>query len=626
MINDTARNDSHDKSDMLKIPAPLNIPRHLINKLNTNTPLTITLVGRPNVGKSSLFNRFLHRQHGALTFDRPGVTRDRNYGDFRDLNDELKGTGHTVQLVDTGGFWGEVNTPSGQSAKSGKGQLYLNPHNLKRNTDPLQKEISPKEQDLFERMVSHIQKAIEESLLVCLVVDGRQGLHPYDEVLMKVARNFGKEVIVLVNKMDSFKQEGLEADFFRLGVGSEHIFPISAAHGVGVDDVLRFMKKLIKAQNFLKINSGENQDQDQDQAEPVIMKAAISESNEKDVFAKLAIIGTPNSGKSTLLNYLLKEERALVAPFPGTTLDPINGYFDLFIGRSPEDFEKKKASIPVEQTLLELEEDDEEQLLDEVQVPVQVEKKEKKGEFWRTLKIVDTAGIRRKGQIIDDLEKLSVMGSMKSIDECDVVVYMVDAQIGITHQDSRLCEIILDKGKSLIIALNKMDLLERQLKSEKRQFSHDEKDTIQVLMKSWQEDMKDKVIWMKYCPIVTISAKTGKNIKRLKETLAKVLIHRKKPLPTGKLNRVLTDLVDKHSVDMPHSRGKKFKVKYASVVSQNPLTILIFSNLVKEMPPTYRRYLENGIREAFKLKGTPVRLIFRKPEQKQRMESDLAGD
>jgi len=217
---------------------------------------------------------------------------------------------------------------------------------------------------------------------------------------------------------------------------------------------------------------------------------------------------------------------------------------------------------------------------------------------WRTIKLVDTAGIRKQKNVHGFIESQSVIRSLKAITDSDVVIYMVDATVGITHQDRRLCDIALEKGKSLILCLNKIDLVKMNFQDRKKR-------------KEWTEDLRHKIPWLDFCELITISAKQGGHINFLKQNLAKTVIIRHKKLGTGELNRVITELVDRNPIIVKHSRGARFKVKYASMIKASPPTFLLFSNKSKNIPDNYRRYLVNGIRKNFELINTPVHLIFR---------------
>ena len=212
--------------------------------------------------------------------------------------------------------------------------------------------------------------------------------------------------------------------------------------------------------------------------------------------------------------------------------------------------------------------------------------------------MVDTAGIRRQKSVYGFIEEQSVYRSLKAISEADVIIYMVDVTIGITHQDRRLCDIALEKGKSLIICLNKVDLISETINDPMKK-------------REWLIDMRSKIPWLAYCELITISAKKGKHLTSLKESLRKTLLIRNQKVTTGKLNKTLTSLVDKFPVMIDKKKGTRFRVKYASMLKSTPPTFLVFSNKSKGIPPNFRKYLTSGLRREFQMINTPIHLIFR---------------
>lgn len=550
-----------------------------------NTSIVISIIGRPNVGKSSIFNRLMQSQFKAITFDKPGVTRDRHYG-ILELEDV------SSILIDTGGFYPTTIEASGNTLEEKNFNQF------------------------FNIMKDQAKIAIDESDLVLLVVDAREGVNPFDQSITEYIRRTKKEFWVIVNKVDSSKQEGAEIDFYNLGVDESQLMPVSAAHGLGFTDLRDRLKKTIiekqQTKDFESLQSG-------------VIPAS-------DVVANVALIGAPNAGKSTLLNRLLGSERALVSDIPGTTVDPIEGYFELYFGDDVDHLKNQQNDFLDQATLNEIE--NEEEVTEEsddveafaseevssdpemdsleykiFEAPIDSELElsedlpevvEEKAEFksWRTIKIVDTAGIRKQKSVDGFIETQSVIRSLRSITDSDVVIFMVDATIGITHQDRRLCDIAIEKGKSLILCLNKIDLLRVNFQDGKKR-------------KAWLEEMRDNIPWLNFCELITISAKHGSHVNYLKMSLVKTIIIRHKKLGTGELNRAVTELVDRHPISIKNTRGLRFKIKYASMIKAAPPTILLFSNKSKNIPENYRKYLQNGLRAKFNLVNTPIHLIFR---------------
>ncbi len=628
---------------------------------NYKRSMVISLIGRPNVGKSTIFNRLMKKAHKAITFDKPGVTRDRHYGiaTFSEL-------GHAEPvdaiMVDTGGFY---------------------PQKIEENVPKKRDQIMNK---FFNIMTEQAKTAIHESDLILFVVDSREGVLPYDEIIADYIRKEKKPFWVLVNKYDTDKQEGEELEFYSLGIGEEEMFKLSAEHGLGLLDLrLRLHKEILKFEK------------EKTQEISLLQKGVTPREK---VVARLSLIGAPNAGKSTLLNLLLGSQRALVSDIPGTTVDPIEGFFDLFFGKqahelddevafakndnllfqqyeefrsnnadlyqsltqsynleeegtkgnplydeedylSPEtplyvdedesddinldealsDEELTKYDNEVYETVFtsdlegaefsdedeEYSEEDSEELEAQMQdetsedFSAEVEKEKSSGSQWRSLHLVDTAGIRRQKSVEGFIEQQSVYRSLRCITESDIVIVMIDATIGISHQDRRLLDIALEKGKSVIVCLNKVDLLREKLVDE-------------AAKKEWIQDLRDSVPWLYYCDLIPISAKYGRHIGQLKECIKKTILVRNRNIGTGVLNRYVYQLVENHPVAIKNSGGKRFKVKYASMLKSNPPTFLFFTNLSKGIPDNYQSYLKNGLRKEFAFDNTPIHLIFRSGE------------
>ncbi len=582
--------------------------------------MVISLIGRPNVGKSSLFNRLMKKQHKAITYDTPGVTRDRHYG-IASFNDADTDMPRDAILVDTGGFYPD------QIDETAKDQKEANANKF------------------FNIMTEHAYQAIDESDLVLFVVDVREGALPFDKTIADYIRKSKKKLWLIVNKFDSEGQRGDEIDFYSLGIDYENMHCVSAAHGLGMDSLREDLHK-----ELLSFT-----DSSQVLASTVLQKGVTPR---EQVVSKLAIIGAPNAGKSTLLNLLIGSNRALVSDIAGTTVDPIEGFFDLYFGNDAakldessnynsdnhlyqqyEDFRKNnpelyeslvksyntEEEIDGEMSDEDLEEfdsqnekyisDENERIYDQVfnesdsdeledlqdspsSSDSSEQQQEQEGSHWRSIHIVDTAGIRKQKSIDDFIESQSVYRSLRCITEADVCIYMIDAQKGVSHQDKRLLDIAIEKGTSVIVCLNKIDLIADKIR--------DPKDR-----KEWLEDIRYTMPWLSYCDVLPISAKNKRGIKRLKKALVKTILIRKQQLPTGALNRFVFDLIERHPIILKGSRGRRFRIKYASQIKTSPPTFLFFTNKSKGVPENYRRYIKNGLRKVFPLDNTPVHLIFR---------------
>lgn len=595
--------------------------------------MVVSIIGRPNVGKSTIFNRLMKKQYLAMTHDQPGVTRDRHYGIMKlDELYEGKLAEEEIILVDTGGFYPD--------------KIEIDPKK-KNNVDPF-----------FNIMADHAKIAINESDLVLFVVDVREGLLPFDKGICDYIRSVKKPFWLLLNKFDSEKQEGEQYDFYNLGLGDEDMHRLSAEHNRGFNDLReKLMLELKKFEKNAEIKEALEDEHLQNGVKP-----------RNDVVASVAIIGAPNAGKSTLLNCLVGAQRALVSEIAGTTVDPIEGYVDLYFGPdidilSSQDnaFRKDNTKIyeemkkfaqsgdidldnPDDEDLTEnekkiyiefgateefkgfAEEEEEtrgaadfnydesntgEDYFSEKQILSEIENNwnapEEKPEHlehaqhvnrWRSIKLVDTAGIRKAKLVDGFIETQSVYRSLRAISETDVVLFMIDATLGITHQDRRLIDIALEKGKSLIVCLNKIDLLREIFADAKKK-------------KEWTQNLRDQVPWLGFCQLVTISAQKNRNINYLREAIKRTIVIRNRKIPTGALNRCLSTLTEKNPVIVKRTSGARFKIKYASMLKSSPPTFLIFSNKSQGIPDNYRRYLVNGLRHEFDLTNTPVHLIFR---------------
>lgn len=583
----------------------------------------VSIIGRPNVGKSTVFNRLMRQAKLAMTHDQPGVTRDRHYG-ILSLQ-EGAGDDQEVILVDTGGFYPQ--------------KIEIDPK-IKNNIDPF-----------FNIMADHARLAIEESDLVLFVVDVREGLSPFDLGIREFIRKQQKPVWIIANKYDTDKQSGDEVDFFQLDIDADDLLLVSAEHNRGINDLR------LRLWNFAGKFDGI--------ADPEMIQKGVKPAH--DVVSNVAIIGAPNAGKSTLLNALVGAQRALVSEIAGTTVDPIEGYIDLFFGE--EAMELKTQENPFRKDGMELYEEmkayankgvvldldvDEDGVDDRVYIefgkmapelgllpeaeeekastfetttpvadfdmseyfndaaletaldvgsatPTDLELEEaRRGtvDGFRSIKLVDTAGIRRSKKVEGFIEEQSVYRSLRAITASDVVIFMVDSTLGITHQDRRLLDIALEKGKSLVICLNKIDLLRDTFANPKKK-------------KEWLEDLKFKIPWLGFCQLITISAKQNRNIGYLKGALRHTVLVRHRKISTGQLNKSIATLIDRNPVVVNRTGGTRFKVKYASMIKSSPPTFLLFTNKSQGIPEHYRRYLVNGLRQDFSILNTPIHLIFR---------------
>ena len=596
--------------------------------------MVVSIIGRPNVGKSTIFNRLMKKQYLAMTHDQPGVTRDRHYGilNLEELVDDEVQSAELI-LVDTGGFYPD--------------KIEIDPNRKKNNVDPF-----------FNIMADHAKIAIDESDLVLFIVDVRDGLLPFDQGICSYIRSTKKPFWLLMNKFDSEKQEGDQFDFYNLGLDEDQMYRLSAEHNRGFGDLRDNLIRQVKKMNA-ELNEKTAEEHIQSGVKP-----------RHDVVSSVAIVGAPNAGKSTLLNCLIGSQRALVSDIAGTTVDPIEGYVDVFFGPDVEILNAQENAFRKDNTALYEEMksfadsgainyvdfDDEEDLtenekkiyvefgeteayrsfqdeevestggsdfsfdesnmgkdlFDEADIVKEIERnwnhtpevinEEELDPLyvnrWRSIKLVDTAGIRKAKLVDGFIETQSVYRSLKAISESDVVVFMVDATLGITHQDRRLIDIALEKGKSLIVCLNKIDLLREIFADAKKK-------------KEWIQNLRDDVPWLGFCQLVTISAQKNQNVNYLREAMKRTIVIRNKKIPTSALNRTLTSLTEDNPVVIKKTNGVRFKVKYASMLKSSPPTFLIFANKSQGIPENYRRYLVNGLRKQFDLTNTPVHLIFR---------------
>jgi len=449
----------------------------------------VALVGRPNVGKSTLFNRLVGERM-AVTDEIPGTTRDR-------IQSTFDWRGITFNVVDTGGI--EVYQPKGT-----------------RDTAPLAEGSA----EFVPQIKSQALLAVEEADVIIMVVDAEQGITAADEEIAEILRRTRKPVLVAANKADHHKHIDNAVEFYALGLG-EQVYAISAIHGLGVGDLLDGVVDSLADVSELTI-----EDEDDDRL-------------------KIAIVGRPNVGKSSLLNKLLGEDRAIVSEIAGTTRDAIDTEIQ-FHGES--------------------------------------------------VVLIDTAGIRRRGRIEPGVEKFSVVRSMKAIDRADVVLLLIDATQGITEQDQHIGGYVMEAGRSIILIVNKWDAVEK-----------DSQTAIE-----FERSLRTKFDFLPNPPILFISALTGQRIHQVLETAHRVWEGRHFRIPTSDLNRVVRDAMQRHT---PPIRGtRRLKIMYASQVAIDPPVMLFHVNDPRLVHFTYKRYLENRIREEYAFEGTPIRMSFRPRE------------
>ena len=458
----------------------------------------IGIVGRPNVGKSTLFNRLVGGRP-ALVHDTPGLTRDRRYGEF-----DYFGT--SLRVVDTGGLDPEAERP-------------------KDGGDPIGAGIH-----------RQAMLAIGESDALVLVVDGRAGITAIDHDLAKQLRATGKPIFLAVNKVDHPNRDDLIHDFHELGLGAP--WPVSAAHGRGIDALVEAIVNAV-APVPASLGLGEetvNED-DEDNFDPDDTADEVDE----DAPLRVAFVGRPNAGKSSLTNRLLGEERSLVHDVPGTTTDPVDTPFSI-------------------------------------------------GD--RNYILVDTAGIRRKARIDVDIEKLSVTMAIGQIDRADVVVLVIDAELGPAEQDARIAGMVEQAGRALVIALNKSDRLHGD-----------------AAKATLREQTKDTFHFMPWAPTVLLSAQRGDGVDRLLDLVEQVAREHRKRIQTAELNKFFASVVEQMPPPLHH--GHAVRIYYITQATARPPTFVLWANKPDGLAPSYKRFIANRLREAYGFRGTPLRIAIK---------------
>jgi len=452
--------------------------------------ITVAIIGRPNVGKSTLFNRLVG-QRLALVDDTPGVTRDRREG-------EANLFGLEFRVIDTAGLE-EVFDAS-----------------------------------LEGRMRAQTERAVGEADLALLVIDARAGITALDEHFARWLRRSGKPVALVANKCEGREAEAGLTDAYSLGLGQA--IPISAEHGLGMSDLYDAVAAVAKEDGEAEPGLPEGDAEGEGEGEE-------GQGQEAGGVLQLAVVGRPNVGKSTLINKLLGEERLLTGPEAGITRD----------------------SIAVEWSW--------------------------KG---RPLRLVDTAGLRRKARVVEKIEKLSTQDTLRAIRFAQVVVLLLDVEEGLEKQDLTIARMVVDEGRALVIGVNKWDACRER----------------DAALAGIHDRLQRSLPQTRGIPVVTLSALQGHNIDALLQAVFQAYDVWNRRVPTADLNRWLEAVTASHPP--PAVNGRRVRLKYMTQAKTRPPTFAVFVSKPQELPPSYLRYLENGLREAFDLPGTPIRLNFRK--------------
>lgn len=437
----------------------------------------VAIVGRPNVGKSALFNR-LSQSRIAIVKDEPGVTRDRIYAD-------VDWQGRRFTLIDTGGLQPGV------------------------------------EQGFAPSIARQVEVAIEEADVILMLVDARAGLSATDEEIAAILRRYNKPVILAANKVDSGDLSSLIFPFYELGFGDP--LPVSAEHGLGTGDLLDAIVQHLPPAN---------------------------QSTETEDRIKIAIVGKPNVGKSSIINRLLGDDRVIVSDVPGTTRDAVDVKWDSDYGR---------------------------------------------------FTFIDTAGMRRRTRVDTAVEYYSVVRARRALERADVAVVVFDASNRLSDQDKRIAGLAVNAGRAILLVGNKWDVLQTQ---------HEGELPPDQLLALWETEVKQALPRIHFAPVIAVSALTGKGIQRLPGLIKEVYENYTRHIATSSLNRVVREALDRHSP--PSVKGRQLKIQYVTQVRTGPPAFIFFVNDPELVPANYRQYLENRLRAAYPLHGTPIRLVFRR--------------
>lgn len=431
----------------------------------------VAIVGRPNVGKSTLFNRLIEKRQ-AIMDDVSGVTRDRHYG-------YAEWCGKFFTVIDTGGY------------------------------------VTGSEDKFESEIRKQVKLAIDEASAVIFMVDCKDGLTGFDKEFANVLRTSKKPIFLAANKADTPEKTLLSAEFYELGLDGE-VFPVSAENGSGTGELLDEVVKVFPSEGVEDPDAG---------------------------IPKIAIVGRPNVGKSSFLNALLGTERSIVTDEAGTTRDAIHSYYKM---------------------------------------------------FGKNFILIDTAGVRKKGKVRDDIEFYSVLRSLKALEECDVCIVIIDAERGVEAQDVNLISLAQRQGKGMVLMVNKWDLIEKDSKTSEK----------------FKKEIYEKIAPIDYIPVLFASVINKQRIYQVMEKAVAVYDNKTKKVPTSKLNDTILPLIERNPP--PSIKGKMIQIKYITQVNARFPSFAFFCNLPQYIQPSYQRFLENRIREHFDFEGVPVRLIFRK--------------
>jgi GTP-binding protein len=487
--------------------------------------MVIAIVGRPNVGKSALFNRIV-RKRIAIVHDEPGVTRDR-------ITVQAEWNGRTFTLIDTGG----IGLLRGEKA-----------------TDVI-----------TQAALQQVELAIESSDVIIFVVNVQEGIVPLDHEVAERLRQFRKPTFLVVNKVDDYRAEHALGEFEELGF--QAVFPVSAIHGTGIDDLMDAAMKALPGPGQAQESAAAETDSQGD-SETGEEEAPIEPTEVIKGPLKIAIVGRPNVGKSSIINSLTQSERVIVSPIPGTTRDAVD-------------------------------------------VPFEVETEGVRQQYI----LIDTAGVRQERRIDNSIEFFSVKRTEESIARADLVVFVIDAEAGVTAQDKKVAGKIIEERRSCILVVNKWDLVKDQVlelrkkeieRREQKEHGHPKVLTTLSEFGTW---VQEQMFFLDYAPVIFTSAKTGFHLDRLLEAIRYVAAQMQQKIPTAVLNRTLADAITRRQP--VSAQGHLLKFYYATQVKQAPPTFLLFVNRDEIFSDSYAKYLSGEMRKAFGFEGCPLVLVPR---------------